>query len=335
MKRSAPLAILSLTALSLTACGGGDNGGDGDGESYNWDFTVTTGNTSTWYEAAELFAETLDEESNGRMQLNIHSNEQLSGGDPAAGVEQLMNGDKAFSYNSTIIYDGLDSRFSAINAPFLYSDYEQAESTIEASAEEAYRELSRELGVEMLGFGESGFRQLTTTDTPVSSPEDLTNLVVRVPGSSLFLNIFNELGADPTTMNFAEVYTSLQTGTIDGQENPYDVIYSSGLQEVQAHLTVWNYVYDPLILGMNADLFDSLSEEDQQIVQDAAAEANEFQIQQNRALEEEQLAELREDMEVIELSEDDLAEFREAMEPVYEAHQDDWTDELMEAVQPE
>lgn len=331
MKRSAPLAILSLTVLSVTACG---DGGGGE-ETYTWDFTVTTSNTSTWYQAAELFAETLDQESDGRMQLNIHANEQLSGGDPAAGVEQLMNGDKAFSYNSTIIYDGLDSRFSAINAPFLFADYEEAESTIEASAEDAYRELSREIGVEMLGFGESGFRQLTTTDTPVTSPDDLANLVIRVPGSSLFLNIFNELGADPTTMNFAEVYTSLQTGTIDGQENPYDVIYSSGLQEVQDHLTVWNYVYDPLILGMNADLYDSLSEEDQQIVQDAAAEANAFQIQQNRELEEEQLAELREDMEVVELSDDELSAFREAMEPVYEAHREDWTEDLMEAVQPE
>ncbi len=333
MKRSttALTAALSAGALTLTACGGGADGED----TYTWDFTVTTSETSTWYAAAERFAEILEEESDGRMQVNIHANEQLSGGDPAAGVEQLMNGDKAFSYNSTIIYDGLDSRFSAINAPFLYDDYEQAEAAIENGGREAYQELSREMGVEMLGFAESGFRQLTTTETAVTEPEDLTNLVVRVPGSSLFLDIFDELGADPTTMNFAEVYTSLQTGTIDGQENPYDVIYSSGLQEVQGHLTVWNYVYDPLILGMNADLYDSLSEEDQQIVQDAAAEANEMQISENRALEEEQLAELSEEMEVTELTEEQVETFREAMEPVYDTHQDDWTEELFEAVQPE
>jgi TRAP-type transport system periplasmic protein len=334
VKRFTPLAVLPLTTLALSACGG--DGGDDDGEeTYAWDFTVTTSENSTWYEAAEVFADHLDQQSDGRMEVNIHANEQLSGGDPATGVEQLMNGDKAFSYNSTIIYDGLDSRFSAINAPFLYSDYEEAEATIEATAEDAYMELSREMGVEMLGFGESGFRQLTTTDTAVTSPDDLQNLVIRVPGSSLFLNIFNELGADPTTMNFAEVYTSLETGTIDGQENPYDVIYSSGLDEVQGHLTVWNYVYDPLILGMNADLYDSLSENDQQIVQEAAAEANAHQIEQNRQREEEQLAELSEEMEVVELSEDQVSEFREAMEPVYETHQDDWTEELFEAVQPE
>ncbi|MDS2173744.1 MULTISPECIES: DctP family TRAP transporter solute-binding subunit [unclassified Nesterenkonia] len=325
-------AVTAAGCLALTACGDGTADGE---DSYSWDFTITTSETSTWYEAAEHFADVLDERSDGRMQVTVHANEQLSGGDPAAGVEQLMNGDKAFSYNSTIIYDGLDSRFSAINAPFLYDDYEQAEATIEASAGAAYEEISRELGVEMLGFGESGFRQLTTTDTEVTSPDDLTNLVVRVPGSGLFLDIFNELGADPTTMNFAEVYTSLQTGTIDGQENPFDVIYSSGLQEVQGHLSIWNYVYDPLILGMNAELFDSLSAEDQQIVQEAATEANELQISQNREREAEQLEELSEDMEITELSEAQIQVFRDAMEPVYDAHADSWTEELLDAVQPE
>lgn len=335
MRRTAPFAVLAAAGLTLTACGDGGEGGASGEETYQWDFTVTSGETSSWYAGAERFAEILDEQSDGRMQVNVYANEQLSGGDPATGVEQLMNGEKAFSYNSTIIYDGLDSRFSAINAPFLYDDHEQAEATIESGALEAYQELSRELGVEMLAFGESGFRQLTTTNTEVTSPEDLNNLVIRVPGSSLFLNIFEELGADPTTMNFAEVYTSLQTGTIDGQENPYDVIYSNGIEEVQGHLSVWNYVYDPLILGMNADLYDSLSEEDQQIIQEAANEANELQVQQNRDLEDEQLNEMGEVLEVTELTDDQVQDFRDAMEPVHDAHMDSWTEELYETVQPE
>src|SRR5699024_10930042 len=103
--------VLVVTGLALTACGGAGGGGNADGEAtYQWDFTVTSSESSTWYAGAERFAEVLDEQSDGRMQVDIFANEQLSGGDPAAGVEQLMNGDKAFSYNSTIIYDGLDSR---------------------------------------------------------------------------------------------------------------------------------------------------------------------------------------------------------------------------------
>ncbi|GAA2034867.1 DctP family TRAP transporter solute-binding subunit [Yaniella flava] len=334
MNQLKTLATVAVAGLALTACGGGSEANSGE-ETYQWDFTVTSGESSTWYAAAERFGELLEERSDGRMQVTVYANEQLSGGDPAAGVEQLMNGGKAFSYNSTIIYDGLDSRFSAINAPFLYDSYEQADAAIEAGAEDAYKELSREMGVEMLGFGESGFRQLTTSNTEVTSPDDLDNLVVRVPGSSLFLDIFEELGADATTMDASEVYTSLQTGTIEAQENPYDPIVSLGFHEVQNHLTNWNYVYDPLILGMNADLYDSLSEEDQQIVQEAANEANEFQVHQNRQIEDEHLSELNEALEVTDLSDDQVETFREAIEPVHDSHMEGWTEELYEAVQPE
>ncbi|WP_072312700.1 DctP family TRAP transporter solute-binding subunit [Agrococcus sp. Marseille-P2731] len=338
--RSTLLALGAVSLLALTACSGGTGGaGGGDdaaaGETYEWDMTITVSDTSSWYMGAEVFAEQLDELSDGRMQLSIYANEQLSGGDPAAGVEQLMNGDKTFSYNSTIIYSGIDPRFGAINAPFLYDSYEQAEAAIEAGGLEAYTELSREHGVELLGFGESGFRQVTTSSTPISGPADLAGLKIRVPGSSLFLDIFTELGADPITMNFAEVFTSLQSGTIDGQENPYDVIYSNGLTEVQDYMSVWNYVYDPLMLGMNQATFDGLSPEDQEIVRQAAAAANEAQITENRERGEEQLAEMREEMTVSELTPEQTTDFRETMEPIYSKYESIWTTELLDAVRPE
>jgi C4-dicarboxylate transporter DctM subunit len=135
-------------------------------------------------------------------------------------------------------------------------------------------------------------------------------------------------------MNWAEVFTSLQNGTIDGQENPLDVIQSGGIGEVQSNLTVWNYSYDPLLLGMNKGMFDELSEEDQTIVTEAAAEANEFQVQLNRDLGEEQLADLSEQMEVAELDADQLAAFREASEPIFEKYEEIWTPEILEQVQP-
>jgi C4-dicarboxylate transporter DctM subunit len=335
MKRTtmAVAAALGL-ALALSACGQGVvQGADAGGEVYNWDFTVTTGSTSTWHEGAELFAETLREESGGRMNVNIFTNEQLSGGDPAAGVEQLMNGEKAFSYNSTIIYAGLDPKFGAINAPFLYTDFAQAEQAIDASALAAYEKLSESKGVKLLGFGESGFRQVTNNVRPIDDPADLGGIKMRIPGIGLFTDAYRLLGANPTTMNFAEVFTSLQQGTIEGQENPIDIIHSSGLQEVQEYLTVWNYVYDPLILGMNKELFDSLTPEDQQIVLDAAAKANELQIRNNREKEAGQLEELRTVMEVTELTPEQAEAFQQAMAPLYEQYQDIWGAELAEAVQ--
>lgn len=326
-------AAFAASALTLTACGGGAGGDAGaDGETYSWDMTITVSETSTWWAGAEKFAELLDEKSDGRMTVNLFANEQLSGGDPAAGVEMLANGDKAFSYNSPIIYSGIDSRFSAITAPFLYADYEEADAAIADGGAEAYMGLTEDLGIKMLGFGESGFHQITNRKKEITEPGDIPGLKVRVAGSDLFLDIYQELGADPVSMNFAEVFTSLQNGTIDGQENPFDVIYSNGLMDVQDYLTVWNYVYDPLILGMNLEMYEALSDEDQAIVDEAAAEANEYQINLSRENESTQLAEMQEQMTVTTLDADQLQAFREAMQPVYDSYESKWTPEVADAV---
>ncbi|MEQ3553719.1 DctP family TRAP transporter solute-binding subunit [Pseudonocardia nematodicida] len=325
--------IAALSCLALAACGATDPAAPPDPE-HVWDMTVTTGDSSTWYEAAEHFADTLTERSDGRIQVRLFTGERLSAGDPAAGVEQLMAGTKDLSYNSTIIYAGIDPRFGAINAPFRYPDHAAAEAAIESGAREAYEELSAEFGVEMLGFGESGFRQITNNVRPIRTPEDLAGIKIRIPGMGLFTDVFRDLGANPTTMNFAEVFTSLQQGTIEAQENPMDVISSAGLAEVQQHLTIWNFVYDPLILGMNKELFDSLDPADRDLVRSAAAEANELQIASNRALEDSQVAEQSELMETVELTPDEIAVFAEAVQPLYDAYAPVWGPELDAAVDP-
>jgi len=331
----AAAAGLAASALLLAGCGGSTGGDDvAEGETYDWDMTITVSETSTWYEGAEKFGELLNEKSDGRMNLTVFANEQLSGGDPAAGVEMLSNGDKAFSYNSPIIYSGIDPRFSAITAPFLYADYAEADAAIADGGAEVYAKLTEDMGIKMLGFGESGFRQITNSERELTQPDDIKGLKLRVAGSELFLNIYKELGADPVTMNFSEVFTSLQNGTIDGQENPFDVIYSNGLMEVQGYLSVWNYVYDPLILGMNQELYEGLSDEDKKIVEEAAAEANAFQIELSREKEATQLAEMEQQMTVTKLNAEQLAAFRAALQPVYDAYESKWTPEVAEAVQP-
>ena len=334
MKFSKYAATAAVLALGLTGCAGGSSGDDSAEKSYNWDFTITVSDTSSWQLGADKFAEVLDKESDGRIKVNVFANEQLSGGDPAAGVEQLINGSKAFSYNSTIIYSGIDPRYGAINAPFLYADYDEADAAIENGALDAYKELANETGVELLGFGESGFRQVTNNKHAISKPSDLSGMKMRVPGSSLFLDIYKTLGADPVTMDFSEVFTSLQNGTIDGQENPFDVIFSNGLPEVQKYMSVWNYVYDPLMLGMNKDLYDSLSDSDKELVQRAADEANKVQKTENRKRGDEQLAEMKKDMKVTELDADQVDKFRDKMSPIYDKYESIWTKKLTSALQP-
>lgn len=148
----------------------------------------------------------------------------------------------------------------------------------------------------------------------------------------MYIDLFKELGADPTAMNFSEVFTSLQQGTIDGQENPLPIITSSKLYEVQKYISLWNYSYDPIILGMNKDLFNSMSPELQQIFEDAGKEASEYQIKLNREEGASAVTFLEgEGMVITELTDDEIAAFQEKMVPIYEKYEEIVGKELLDA----
>lgn len=340
MKKWSLWVFLLALSIGLAACGSNETGGgesqdssssgEEEKESYNLRMSVTVGNSSTWFMAAEKLAEDVKEATDGRIDISVYPNEQLSGGDSGTAVEQLMNGTIDMTYNSTIIYSIMDERFGVLSAPFLFRDLEETDEALAGAGGEAIKEILRENGVEPLGFGQNGFRQITNSVKPVQSPEDLKNMKIRIPGIGMYTDLWRELGADPTTMTFSEVFTALQQGTIDGQENPIDVIHSSQLAEVQDYITMWNYSYDPLVLGINKDLFDSMSAEDQEIMMTAAADANEYQIKMAREKEAQQMEELKEQgMEFYEPTEEELEKFRQAVEPVYEKYESVWGADLL------
>lgn len=335
MRQAKPIlfVLASLTCL-LGSCSA-ETTSDGE-EIHEWKMSVTVGPGSTWYQAATKFAADLEDKSDGRLLIDVYTNEQLSAGNPEAGVEQLMDGIKDFSYNSSIIYAGIDPRFGVLSAPFLINDLDDAERVLTGESGQLIEDMLRERGVEPLGFAESGFRQITNDTRPIHTPEDLDHLKIRIPSMGVFTNLYRSQQADPITMAFSEVYTALQQGTIDGQENPVDVTYSSGLVEVQAYMTMWNYVYDALILGMNKDLFDSLSTEDQTLIQEVAAEANAYQIEITREKEQAQLEELMEvGMDIYYPTDEEIELFRESSQPVYDHFRDIWGADNLETFQRE
>ncbi|PAD92457.1 DctP family TRAP transporter solute-binding subunit [Shouchella clausii] len=328
-KKALSIILVALT-LFLGSCSERSVAGN-EKPHYEWKMTVTVGSGSTWYEAAKKFADDVEAETDGRITIAIFTNEQLSAGSPEAGVEQLMDGTKDFSYNSSIIYAGIDPRFGILSAPFLINSHDDAERMLNGESGALIKNMLRERGVEPLGFAESGFRQITNDRQPIKKPEDLKHLKIRVPSMGVFTTHFRNQEADPITMAFSEVYTALQQGTIDGQENPVDVTYSSGLSEVQGYMTMWNYVYDALILGMNKELYDSLDREDQQLISRLAEEANAYQIEVARNKEERQLKELKEKgMDIYYPTDEEIQQFRDAAQPVYEHFEDIWGKENMQ-----
>ncbi|CAM5222036.1 Tripartite ATP-independent transporter DctP family solute receptor OS=Ureibacillus acetophenoni OX=614649 GN=SAMN05877842_102197 PE=3 SV=1 [Ureibacillus acetophenoni] len=330
------ISLLALLTLVLAACGGSSssNGSTGEAKSYNLKMSVTVGEASTWYEAAKKLATDLEKETDGRIKIEVFSNEQLSGGDSGKAVEGLAKGSIDLTFNSTIIYSILDPKFGVASAPFLFDNLDQVDKVFAGKGGEMIKELLAEKGVHVLGYGENGFRQLTNSKVNVKTPSDLDGLKIRIPGITMYTDLFRELGTDPATMTFSEVFTALQQGTIDGQENPIDVIYSAKLNEVQNYLTLWNYSYDPLVLGINKELYDSLSDEDKALFDRLGKEAAAYQVKITREREAEQIKELEEKgMTVYTPSADEIKAFKDTVQPIYDKYESIWGADLLQAFQ--
>ncbi len=324
--------------LIVSACSSNDDEAkdssaeNGKAEELNLEMSVTTSETSTWFLGAEKLAEDIEKETDGRIKIDVFANEQLSGGDSGKAVELLSKGNIDLTFNSTIIYSVLDDRFGVASAPFIFDDLEDADKAFNGKAGEMLEEVVREKNVEPLGYGENGFRQITNDTREIKGPKDIEGLKIRIPGITMYTDLFRELGADPATMTFSEVFTALQQGTIDGQENPIDVIYSSKLNEVQDYITMWNYSYDPLVLGINKDLYDSLSKEDQELFKKLGKEAAAYQVEITREREKEQIEELEEaGLNFYYPTEEEIEDYREAVEPVFEKYESIWGEDLLDA----
>jgi tripartite ATP-independent transporter DctP family solute receptor len=330
-KRSFFISIGLVLMLVLSACGQEVTGGSEDKE-YNLKMSVTVGEASTWFEAAKKLAADLEAQTDGRIKMEVFPNEQLSGGDSGKGVELLVKGSTDLSFHSTIIYSILDERLGVVSAPFLFKNLDEVDAAFNGEGGEAIKEILREKGIEPLGFAQNGFRQLTNSKLEVKTPADLKGLKVRIPGITMYTDLWTQLGSNPTAMTFSEVFTSLQQGTIDGQENPIDVIHSAKFNEVQDYVTMWNYSYDPLILGINKKMFESMSQDDQDLLKKLGAEAAAYQIKLAREKESKQIEELEAaGMKLYYPTDDELAQFSDAVLPIYDKYESVWGEDLLNA----
>lgn len=323
-----------LVGSLLVGCGGktASSGGAGKKDKVRLKMSVTGSDSSTWTKGAQKFAELVKEKTNGEVEIKVYPNEQLSGGNQGKGIEMLRNGATDLSYHSNIIYSIMDERFGVISLPWLLPDYETVDTKLNGKGGEAINEILDEIGVVGLGFGENGFRQLTNTKKAVNTPEDISGLKIRVPGIKMYISLYKALGADPIAMNFSEVFTALQQKAIDGQENPTDIITSSKIYEVQDHLSVWNYSYDSIILGMNKAKFESLKPEHQEAIKEAATEACDYQVEINRQAEDEQLKMFEErGMTITTVTKENIEAFKQKVSSVYTEYEPIMGKELIDA----
>jgi len=211
----------------------------------------------------------------------------------------------------------LDPKWAIFDMPFLIEDREAVARLLDGEIGEELRQSMREAaGLEVLAFGEIGFRVITNNVRPIVTPDDLEGIKIRVPGSETRVLTFQTYGASPVTMNLGELYLALQQGTVDGQENPLAGIVSQSFQEVQKYFSMSRHVYTPVTLVMNGARYDGLTPEQQAAVKEAALEAAHYTRDLGTNADQDLRKRLEEGGEN-EFNEIDLAAFQEASKPVW------------------
>ncbi len=263
--------------------------------------------------SAEEFASRANARLEGTARVTVFGSSQL--GDDETLLIKLKLGTVDLSLPSTIMSSAVES-FGLFEMPYLVRDRDHM-SRIER--EVVWPRLAPDAaarGFELLAVWENGFRHITNSRRPIEAPADLQGIKLRTPRGRWRVRLFQTLGANPTPMSLAETFMALQTGVIDGQENPLSQIHSQKFHEVQQFLTLSRHVYTPAYLLAGRDRWNALPETVRATLRGTAREVQEFVYQRAEALDEELLADLR--ARGMEVNECDREGFLEAGRPIFD-----------------
>lgn len=281
-------------------------------------FGTTVNEQDSFQVAAEKFAELVKERTNGEYIIEIYPNGTLGG--EADMLESMSMGMLDMGIITAGPFVNYSAMMGVLDMPFLF-----------ASNEEAYKILDGEIGKELLdtledanlkglAYAERGFRNITNSVKPVANAADVAGLKLRVMENEIYTATFKALGVNAVPMNWQDTLTALQQGTVEGQENPINVIWSYKMWEYnQKYCVLDRHSYSTAIITMSLDLFNSLDEATQEIFLTSAQEAAEYERAWVAEKEAGQLQEIKDNgIEVIENP--DVNSFREAVQVVYDAY---------------
>ncbi|MDQ2081459.1 TRAP transporter substrate-binding protein [Xanthobacteraceae bacterium Astr-EGSB] len=229
--------------------------------------------------AAERMAEVLKQKSGGKLDLKIFADSQL--GTFQAAIAGVRGGTIDMAVSGSGNFTGLVPLIGILDLPYLFAGTDHAYKVLDGPVGQSLLAKLEPLGMKGLAFWDNGWRQMTNSKHPIKTPADVKGLKMRTTGSPAHIEAFKELGANPVPMPIAELYTALEMKTVDAQEHPIGVFYSSKFFEVQKHVSLTYHAYSALILVMNKAKFDGLSPELQKVVLEAAHEGAQYQRKLN------------------------------------------------------
>ncbi|PKR77935.1 C4-dicarboxylate ABC transporter substrate-binding protein [Halalkalibacillus sediminis] len=329
MMKKLSLVMFTILLTILAACG--SDSGSGSSEDATTIKLAHSGSESHQYHiAATEFKDLVEEKTDGSVEVEIHGNATL--GSEAEAIEQVMDG----SIEMTTV--AADSSFAntvpemnVFGIPYLFTDEEHVYSTLDGDIGQELLDLTEEHNMKGLGYWEVGFRHLTNNEKEIKTPEDVEGLKIRVQPSPVWEEHMRALGASPTPVDFNELYSSLDQGVVDGQENPLPTIDSMKFYEVQKYVAMTAHTYSPAIVVMNSDVYDGLNEDQQEAVQSAVEETTEYH-RETLAEKEEEIVETLKENDVT-ITEPDRDAFREATKDVKDALSEEVPSDLIERIQ--
>jgi tripartite ATP-independent transporter DctP family solute receptor len=264
--------------------------------------------------SAQKFAEDLQARLGDADKVEFYADAQL--GDEKELMQKLRLGTVQFTLISSIMTN-VAPEFALFDMPFLVKDREHLKAIDANLVKTELAPKAEAAGLHVISTWENGFRQITNNTRPINSPADLDGLKIRTPSSEWRVAMFKEWGANPTPMAFSEVFVALQTGTMDGQENPLTNIVGANFQEVQKYLSLTGHVYSPTYLTTGAGTWGTLPENVKTAVAEVAASVQDWSLAEGEKADNELVEKVR--AAGTEVNEADKAAFIAASAPIYEA----------------
>lgn len=285
--------------------------------------------TSHYGVGAKVLGEEIAKRTNGKYTVKGYPSNALGG------EREMVEGAQIGTVDIVLTSTGPVGNFVPdtliTDIPFLFKNYEHAHAVLDGPIGQEILDKFPEHGLIALAWTENGFRNLTNSKRAVVEPEDAAGLKIRTMENPVHMEAFSQIGILPTPMAFPELFTALQQGTVDGQENPIGVIVSAKFSEVQKYLSLTNHVYSPALILLSPVVWDGLTDEEKTAFKEAAKVAAKAMREKVRADAESGVETLREQgMEVVD--DVDRGAFEKALEPLMAKYAEQFGKERLDAI---
>lgn len=311
MKRFMLVVFTALMVASFSAANGQQ---DGDGQEF-YEIKVGYGTAGGPIHEAALEFEKRIEAADPRIDVQIFPGGQL--GSEGEIIGQLQSGVTDMLPTTTGPLGQYDPIFYVLESPFVFLNEEQVDKVLDGPVGEIFLNSLEEKGLIGLAFWENGFRELTNSKRPILQPSDLDGVKLRTMQNKLHMEYFGSLGANPTPLPFTEIYNSLATKVVDGQENPFSLIATNKFYEQQAYVSKTDHVYSAVPVYFSAMKWKALPEDVQSLIKNTVYELRLWERERGRNLQQEYLDEIKSKSEVFILTDAQKAAFQEKAKETY------------------